>query len=276
MTENDTTIFCKICNGISKKVFDTQVLYKYDVAYYQCTACGFAQTEKPYWLGEAYESSMNLSDTGVMMRSERLSKITTSVICLFYNKKGIYLDYAGGLGVFTRAMRDIGFNYYWHDPYTKNEVARGFEGSLDIKYDILSTFESFEHFAHPNEELEKMLKLSDSILFTTDLVPEKGISKEWWYIAAEHGQHIAFHTKKSFKVMASRYGLYYYNTQNVHLLTKKKLGFLGNSFFKFKYAKHLLYAGYYFFAPFLKSKAVSDMNSFYTNRETGHSTPDKL
>jgi len=254
---------CKICGSESKKVFSTKVLYKYDVDYFQCTQCEFGQTEKPYWLEEAYVSSMNLSDTGVMLRCERMSKICTSLICMFFNRKAKYIDYAGGYGVFTRAMRDIGFDYYWHDPYTANVIARGFEGSLEARYEAVSTFESFEHFEFPLDEVEKILKLSDTIILTTDLVPDVPMRADWWYIAAEHGQHIAFHSKKSFKIMADKFGLNYYNTRNVHILTKKKLGLFASAFFAFPFAKHLLYVGYFMFSPFLKSRSVSDMNSFY-------------
>jgi Zn ribbon nucleic-acid-binding protein len=255
---------CKICNQESKKIFNAKVLYKHNVSYFQCVNCGFAQTETPFWLNEAYESSMNISDTGVMFRSERLSKITTSLICLFFNKKGIFLDYAGGLGVFTRQMRDIGFDYYWNDPFTKNELARGFEGGLNQKYEAVTTFESFEHFENHLEELEKILKLTDTIILTTDLIsnPAPAHSK-WWYYGSEHGQHIAFHSIKSFKTMAKLYNLNYHNAMNVHILTKKKIGFFGTQFLKFKYAKHCLYLGCFLFSPFLKSKAIDDMNSFY-------------
>lgn len=254
---------CKICGSQTTKIFNTQVLYKYDVAYFQCQSCEFGQTEKPYWLDEAYISSMNLSDTGVMLRCERMSKITTSLISLFFNTNGKFLDYAGGFGVFTRTMRDIGFDYYWSDPYTKNEIARGFDGSENERYELVTTFESFEHFEFPLEELEKILKITDNIVLTTDVSPTKPIARDWWYIAPEHGQHIAFHSRKSFEVMAKKYQLHYYNTANVHVLTKKKLGFFAAIFLNFKYAKHLLYAGYFIFAPFIKSKSVSDMNSFY-------------
>jgi hypothetical protein len=238
-------------------------LYKYNVDYYQCPKCEFGQTEKPYWLDEAYINSMNLSDTGVMLRCERMSKIVTSLIWLFFNKKGIYLDYAGGYGVFTRTMRDIGFNFFWTDPYTKNVIARGFEGKLDIKYDAVTTFESFEHFDDPPAELVKILALTDTIILTTDLTESKPIDKNWWYIAPEHGQHIAFHSKKSFEFLAKKYQLNYYNAKNVHILTKKPLGAFGDAFFRFKFSKHLLYAGYFLINPFIKSKSVEDMNSFY-------------
>jgi len=254
---------CKICGSLTKKVFNTRVLYKYDVDYYQCPNCDFGQTEQPYWLDEAYVNSMNLSDTGVMLRSERLSKITTSLIFLFQDKKGIYLDYAGGYGVFTRTMRDIGFDFFWTDPFTKNVIARGFDGDLNKKYEALTTFESFEHFENPVSELEKILQLTETVIITTDLIETVPMNKDWWYIAAEHGQHIAFHSKKSFEIMAGKFGLHYYNSKNVHILRKKPIGLAGKLFLKFHYSKHLLYAGYFFLAPFIKSKALDDMNSFY-------------
>jgi Methyltransferase domain len=255
---------CKICQGETTKIFNAKVLYKHDVDYYQCKNCSFGQTEKPYWLEEAYESSMNLSDTGVMFRSERMSKITTTIITLFFNSKGIFLDYAGGLGVFTRQMRDIGFNYYWQDPYTKNELARGFEGGLDKKYELVTTFESFEHFEFPLIEVEKILKLTDTIILSTDLISKIAPAhKDWWYYGSEHGQHVAFHSIDSFKFMAKKFGMNYHNAMNVHILTKRKIGFFGSMFFKFKFAKHFLYAGFFLINPFLKSKSFDDMNSFY-------------
>lgn len=259
---------CKICNQETSKIFNAQVLYKYDVTYYQCKNCGFGQTEEPYWLHESYISPMNLSDTGVMFRSERMSKITTTLLYLFFNKNGTFLDYAGGLGVFTRQMRDIGFNFLWNDPYTKNELARGFEGDLNRKYDAVTTFESFEHFEHPLEEIEKILQITDTIILTTDLISVPAPShKNWWYYASEHGQHVAFYSKDSFREIAKKFGLNYHNAMNVHILTKDKIGFLGTSLLKFKYAKHILYASFYLINPFMKSKSITDMNSFYIKRE---------
>ena len=41
---------CKICNQEADKIFNALVLYKYNVDYFQCKNCGFAQTEKPIGL----------------------------------------------------------------------------------------------------------------------------------------------------------------------------------------------------------------------------------
>lgn len=199
---------------------------RYDVGYFRCSRCGFVQTEEPYWLEEAYQTPINIFDTGIISRNIRLAQKTATVLYYLFDRHARYLDYAGGYGVFTRLMRDIGFDFCWHDPYTQNLVARGFEyqtGGSDIE--LLTTFESFEHFADPLTEMEKLLSLSPSILFSTELVPDPPPRpEEWWYYGLEHGQHISFYTEHAIRHLADRFGLNYYGSgTELHLLTGKKL-----------------------------------------------------
>lgn len=215
---------CKICNSQSKEIFKGRILNKYDVAYFHCENCGFMCTEEPHWLEEAYADSMNLSDTGILLRNIYLSRSASAIIYFFFNKKAKFLDYAGGYGVFTRLMRDIGFDFFWHDPYTKNILARGFEGSEKENYELVTSFESFEHFVNPLVEIEKMLEISKNIIFSTTLTPSL-IPKpeEWWYYGLEHGQHIAFYSQKTLEFIATKYKLNYYGFNNAHLITSKKI-----------------------------------------------------
>ena len=118
---------CKICTQQPKQIFKGKILNKYDINYFYCEHCGFLQTEEPYWLEEAYNESINVSDTGYMQRNINLSQKLTILLALFFDKNGKFLDYAGGYGVFVRMMRDIGFDFYWDDKYTTNLFARGFE-----------------------------------------------------------------------------------------------------------------------------------------------------
>lgn len=253
---------CKICNNKTEKVFRTKILYKYDIDYFRCLNCDFVQTEKPYWLEEAYSNPMNLTDTGIMLRNIRSSKIVTSIILFFFKKDYNFIDYAGGYGVFTRIMRDIGFDFYWNDPYTKNLLARGFESKESTKYDVVTSFESFEHFEEPLVEIEKILTISKNIIFSTELVPKELPDPEkWWYYGKEHGQHIALYSKKTMKVIASKYNINYYNLDNLHFFTEKKLSFVATTFLRFKYMKHILYLTSYPLQLILKSKTLSDMES---------------
>jgi hypothetical protein len=253
---------CKICDGSLIPTFKTAVLKKHQVQYFQCENCNFVQTENPYWLKEAYNNAINLSDTGLVLRNTRYSRIITSLICIFFNKKQKFIDYAGGLGLFTRIMRDIGFDYYWMDLYAKNELARGFEYKKGEKYHLITCFECFEHFNNPIEETKKILELSENLIFSTELIP-KPLPKidDWWYYAPEHGQHIAFYSKKSFEILAQKLSLNYYNLDNIHILTKKNLGLKAKILLTNKYSKHILYFLSFIFENTIKTKTFEDMKN---------------
>ena len=222
-----TSPACRICSDSVSEVFSALLLKKYSVKYFQCPKCGYLQTEEPFWLEEAYQTSINYSDTGMMMRSLWHKNIAATLIYFLFNKKGQFLDYGGGYGVFVRLMRDIGFDYYWQDKYTKNMFAEGFEskGMINNQVELLTCFEAFEHFVEPTRELEKLLKISRNILLSTELYPEPiPRPDQWWYYGAEHGQHIGFYQKETFQYLADKFSLYFYtNGQNIHLLTEKRL-----------------------------------------------------
>lgn len=134
------------------------------------------------------------------------------------------MDYAGGYGVFVRIVRDIGFDFYWDDKYTTNLFARGFEYNNLDKYEAVTTFESFEHFVNPMDEIESLLKISKNIIFSTELLPNP-IPKpqDWWYYGLVHGQHISFYSEKTFEFIAKKYNLNYTNLSGLHLLSEKKI-----------------------------------------------------
>lgn len=218
---------CRICHSETSVIFEGRMLRKYDVRYYHCDNCGFLFTEDPYWLKEAYEDSMNISDTGILLRNLSLSRFASVIIFFLFDRKAKFLDYAGGYGVFTRLMRDIGFDFYWYDPYTKNVLARGFEGAESGRYEIVTSFESFEHFVDPLVELERMLKISDNIFFSTTLLPSLVPRPDrWWYYGLEHGQHIAFYSERTLSYMAKKHGMNAYSFLNIHLITSKKIDVL--------------------------------------------------
>ncbi len=247
---------CRICNHKTKEFKNTTIMHKYKIDYFYCKECGFIQTEPPYWLEEAYSESINLTDTGIMKRNQTLVNFSTIVICLFFKKHNKFVDYAGGYGIFTRLMRDIGFDFYWSDKYTNNLLAKGFNYNQNERYDLLTSFESFEHFINPIEEIEKMFKISENILFSTTLTPiEKPLHEKWDYYALEHGQHISFYSIKTMYYIADKYNMYFYtNGKNIHLFTKKKIN---NSIFKILYLFSRL--GFVnLFKPFLKSRILSD------------------
>ena len=255
---------CKICSCESTKIFAKKVLNKYEVNYYKCVNCLFIQTDEPFWLAESYKSAINYSDIGSANRSLVASENTTclfSLLQLDRNEK--YLDYGAGYGLYVRMMRDNGYNFYWQDDYCENIFASKFSSAeLPIqsqKYKVVTSYEVFEHLIDPLKEIEKILLLTDSILFSTNLTNScKGPIEDWWYISPMHGQHIAFYDTKTLEYIASKYNLNLYSSKNVHFLTKMKVNRLAYKIANFYRASRL-----YNTIVQPKSLKTSDFETYY-------------
>lgn len=252
---------CKICNSHSEKIFVKIILQKYESSYYKCTNCGFIQTDEPVWLKEAYESAITSLDIGLINRNISLRKEIKSIIDSYFAESKIYLDYAGGYGMFVRLMRDIGFNFYRQDDYCDNIFSNYFDETDNSisKFDIVTGFEVLEHFNSPLEEIEKVLNYADTAIFSTEIAPYSNIQIEnWWYICEETGQHIAFYTDKSMQIIAEKFKRNYYcRNGNIHIFTTKKI----NNFIK-KPRKHFLYK-YTFFNKNIKRSSLLDKDYSY-------------
>lgn len=162
---------CKVCGSVSEYFDSAYVLNKYNVSYYICSNCGFIQTEDPYWLSEAYSDEIADSDIGILSRNVFLVEKSKAILsyCLNNNYKSI-LDYGGGYGIYTRMMRDDGFNVEWYDKYAENIFAKGFEKSVE-HYDIITAFELFEYFDDPVKEISDIFRYGDKLLFSTEIIP---------------------------------------------------------------------------------------------------------
>ncbi len=223
----------KITGGGTKFLFKKKILNKYDVDYYQCIETGFIQTEDPYWLGEAYSSAITKLDIGLPYRNQLQSNLLSKLINKYFDNEKEYLDYAGGYGLFTRLMRDKGFNFFHSDIYCDNIFAEFFEAdlnNLNKKFELITALEVFEHMNNPLKEIEKLFSYSDSILFSTELHSEKNIPIEnWWYFSFETGQHIAMFNLQTLEYLANKYGCNFYSDgSTTHLFTFKK--FASNPF----------------------------------------------
>lgn len=216
---------CKICSSSCSFWGEGRILYKYDIKYYKCSNCAFIQTEQPYWLEESYADAINRSDVGYVYRNIQLSRVTKFLIKLFFKRRSKFLDYGAGYGLFVRMMRDLGYNFFWMDKYCQNIFANDFEGEEKKGYELVTGFELFEHLVDPMQEVKAMLEYSDSIFFSTVLVPSS-LPKpgEWWYYGLDHGQHVALYSRSTFDYIAKKFGLNFYsNGKNLHLLSKKKI-----------------------------------------------------
>lgn len=229
MSLKKSEVVCKICGDKSVKIFDAEVLGKYSVDYYQCQGCKFIQTEDPYWLSEAYSSAITAIDVGLIYRNLQLSESIPAILEHLPNPYGSFLDYGGGYGIFVRIMRDKGYDFYLYDSYADNLFAKYFElenYKKEQSFESVTAFEVFEHLENPVEELKKMLSLSDTVIFSTELQSARSFSSasDWWYFAPETGQHVVFFSKESLESLADQYNLKLYtNNINLHVLTRSKL-----------------------------------------------------
>ena len=124
---------------------------------------------------------------------------------------------------------------------------------------MLTSFESFEHFVNPLLEIEKMLKILNNILFSTELISDNTpMPDAWWYYGLEHGQHISFFNVKTLEYIAKKYDLNLYtNGRTTHLLTNKNL----NSILFKLVLKMSRFGLFDMVKMFLKSKTETDMNT---------------
>lgn len=230
---------CEVCENKTEVFGNAKVLGRHKVTYYQYPACGFIQTEHPYWLEEAYSKTITTSDIGLISRNLAMADITKNVILLFHNPRGRYIDYGGGYGLFVRIMRDGGYDFHRHDPLCENLFAVGFEASSEVNYDMLTAWEVFEHLVEPCVEIEKMLSFSQEMLFSTGLLPaEPKPLGEWWYYGLEHGQHVSFYTRSSLEIIARKFGLQLvYSNGICHWLRKEPVSpLLAKAVFSLKHS----------------------------------------
>lgn len=228
----------KITGANSILLFTTKVLNKYDVKYYKCVDTGFIQTEEPYWLEEAYTNAITKLDVGIVERNMKMANIVDRVLQLHFNSDKSFLDYAGGYGLFTRMMRDRGFDFFNTDKFCENIFAEFHDlAQLDggIKFELVTAFEVFEHLANPIDEIGNMFKHSDNLLFSTELLPPNVCNEEdWWYFIPETGQHISLYTMQALKRIATHFNKFLYSDGiGVHLFTQNELA--ANPFESYNY-----------------------------------------
>lgn len=198
---------CRVCGNRPKLLFEGVILGRYPTAYYQCTVCGYLQTGTPTWLDEAYGAAVTTIDTGLISRNLAFARVVATFLILTGNTSGPFLDYAGGYGVFTRLMRDTGFDFYHQDRYAPNLHARGFEWDDSLGRPAACTaLEVLEHLTEPVQGLEEMSRLGPEFIITsTELLPD-GPLKDWWYLAPESGQHIGFFEPRTMRHLATTIG----------------------------------------------------------------------
>lgn len=217
---------CRICDALTSTLGTGQFLGRYTGKYECCSVCGFTFIRDPYWLDEAYSSAITTVDIGSVYRCDLFSGLLKTLIHTYTNPQAQFVDYGAGYGLLVRRMRDLGYDYYWHDQHCENLFATGFEAAQQpvSRYALLSAFEVFEHLLDPVTEMEHMTQLADQIVFSTEMIsrppPAPGA---WWYYGPEHGQHISFYTWGALNRLARRFSLHFVTNGKIHMFTKRRI-----------------------------------------------------
>ena len=214
---------CKVCGEMSVDFGNAVVMGKYEAHYSRCVSCGCIFADDPHWLHESYGNAITNTDLGSVSRTESNSKQVKMILDYLFKSSGKFLDYGAGYGMFVRRMRDLGYDFRAYDRYCENLFSREFTTQLNNseKYDVITAFEVVEHAEKPMDFFEKLFSYSETVLFTTEIIPMPPPKPgTWWYYALEHGQHISFYTVDALKYIARYFKRKLYtNNSSLHLIS---------------------------------------------------------
>jgi hypothetical protein len=205
--------------------FRAVLLRKHEVQYFRCASCGLLKTEKPHWLAEAYTSAIADTDTGLVARNLGNRALLEPVLHRLFGGGGRFLDLAGGHGLLTRLLRDVGIDCYTTDPYCENLFAKGFEPRDGFRADALFAFEVLEHLEDPLTFLREAFRRygSRTLFFSTLHYGEEVPPLDWWYYGFDSGTHITFYQLRTLARLAQAVGLGYHQLGGLHLFTDRTL-----------------------------------------------------
>lgn len=217
---------CPICSGPMEFCFTATVLNKYQARYEVCEKCRFLRAHEPHWLDEAYSRAIAAADSGLVMRNISIARQLAGALYWMVGERGggRYLDVAGGYGMLTRLMRDVGFDFYWADKHCENLLAPGFEYSrAKGACCAVTAVEVMEHLQDPLAFVEETLAFSGApiMLFTTELYEGPApLPDAWWFYAFPTGQHIGFFQQRTLEALGGKLGLHYASANGLHAYSR--------------------------------------------------------
>jgi len=221
---------CRLCGGELKSQFTSRLLGRYDVSYFRCSGCGSLQTERPYWLDEAYKLALTSTDVGAVNRClENRAIVSVLAKCLIGSRYRM-LDFGGGQGLLCRLLRDVGVDAWTFDSVSKSDLAQAFSVTLDAvqpgSFEVVTAFEVLEHLSQPDVELSQLFGLAPKILITSTEPYGEGIGADWWYLSPATGQHIFFYSQKALRRIAEQFGYHLYEFGSMQVFSRSPISSL--------------------------------------------------
>lgn len=229
---------CPICSGESFAidVVDFSINYPYfwhpdtavtecnlssfPVYYYHCKSCNFTYApEIANWsneklASEIYNDNFTKMDTDAIER--RPTNNATTLLKIFpYIAPIRHLDFGGGTGFLSNMLTQHGWDSISFDPFLNDAISSTNLG----KYNLITSFEVFEHATDPNILLRQMADLLEDvglILFSTQvsdgiIIPGKRL--DWWYVTPSTG-HISLYSRKSLATLGAKFQLEFFSFNN--------------------------------------------------------------
>jgi hypothetical protein len=189
----------------------------------KCGHCLSAQTETPYWLQEAYADDRPLTDCGMVARTIDLSmKVDLILSTLQVGSDHTCVDAGGSLGLFSRMMRDRGYNFFRSDPYSRNFYVpfHDVEECNVRSATVVTAFEVMEHLPDPRLEIDRLFSFSPDV-FVASTEVYKDQTPDWWYYAPDIGQHVFFYSPSALQAIAECYEMHLISNGTLHIFCRK-------------------------------------------------------
>lgn len=197
---------CTLCHSLLTE--------KADDEYYICNICNaYLKPRHLYFSGEEekshYENHNNdVNDTGY----QTFTAPVTNALLKYCSTEMIGLDYGCGKGpVITHQLKARGFSIDLYDPYFYPDTSY-----LNKQYDYIFSCEVFEHFYHPQKEinqLKSLLKQGGLLIVKTHLFNNQTDFKNWYY--RKDKTHVFIYTFKTFEYIVRHFAF------DVVVLTEK-------------------------------------------------------
>ncbi len=218
---------CRLCGAETRRVLRASLRDR-EAEYVRCSRCEYLAVRRPRRFAGSDDDSPSPLDTGRLERCLRNSRTVSTLLWLFYGRGDRYLDYGGGHGLFTRRMRDLGFDFSVYDPHARNLHARGFshepEGSGAFR--LVTLLEVIEHVRDPMSVIQEALDETGrgNLLLGTRLYGDSVPEPEWWYYMRSTGEHIGFFNRVTLEYLGERLELdVHTDGRSMHLLTDRDL-----------------------------------------------------
>lgn len=222
MSAASNTLECHLCGCTAVYQFDQPMLGHYIARYFRCRRCDLLQVEAAPWLDSVYQDAVHPCDVRMVSRNLAMRECCQRIIARYCPQGQRFLDYGGGTGLFTRLMRDAGYEFYRHDAYAPNLFARYFDRqNLPVElrhFDLVTCFEVVEHALDPASIWDELFTNAPLLLCSTCLLPEwpPDRLRNWPYLGSEHGQHLAFYSPRTLAWLATRYGKHHHSAGDLH------------------------------------------------------------